>query len=152
MICGHMEAEDIIEDGKTIKELTRVLPTTDLTTLRDEITYENLIIFDREKEVVQEEMQALAKMNQSNQCLQMYSDGSVKIMLKAGTYVWMVAKKNQAGKLVRSKIRAIGKEVVSQIECARIHSYRAEAIGLLSGLKFLQHVEWKGQVKRHTDS
>ena len=66
------KAEDIIEDEKTIKELPRVLPTTDLTTLRDEITYENLIIFDREKEVVQEEMQALAKMNQSNKCLQMY--------------------------------------------------------------------------------
>jgi hypothetical protein len=58
---------------------------------------------------VQEEMQALAKMNHADQCLQMYSDGSVKNMLKAGTYAWMVAKKNQAGKLVRSKIRAMGK-------------------------------------------
>ena len=111
-----------------------MLPATDSTTLHDELTYEKLIIFDREKEVVQEEMRALTKMNHEDQCLQMYSDGS-------GTYVWMVAKKKQAGKLVRSKIRAMGKEVVSQIECARIHSYRAEDIGLLSGLMFLQHVE-----------
>ena len=36
---------------------------------------------------------------------------------------------------MRSKIRAMGKDIVSQIECARIHSYRAEAIGLLSGLQ-----------------
>ena len=55
------KAEDIIEDGNKIKDLTRVLPTTDFTSLRDELTYEKLIIFDREKEVVQEEMQALKK-------------------------------------------------------------------------------------------
>ena len=72
-----------------------MLPTTDFTSLRDELTYEKLIIFDREKEVVQEEMQALKKMNHENQCLQMYSDGSVKNMLQSGTYAWMVAKKNR---------------------------------------------------------
>jgi hypothetical protein len=48
----------------------------------------------------------------------MYSDGSVKNMLEAEAYAWMVAEKiQQASKLVRRKIRATGKEVVSQIEC-----------------------------------
>ena len=37
----------------------------------------------------------------------------------------MIAKRNQADKLIRSNIRAMGKEVVSQIECVRIHSYTA---------------------------
>ena len=55
------KAEDIIEDGNKIKDLNRVQPTTDFTSLRDELTYEKLIIFDWEKEVVQEEMQALKK-------------------------------------------------------------------------------------------
>ena len=91
-------------------------------------------------------------MNQPDQCLQMYSDGSVKNMMKDGTYAWMVAKKNKKGTLIRSKIRAMGKEQVSSIECVRIHSYRAEAIGLLAGLMFLQHIKWVGKVEWHTDS
>ena len=82
-------------------------------------------------------------------CTQMVQ---LKNMLKAGTYAWMVAKKNQAGKLVRSKSWTMEKEAVSQIGCVRMHSYRAKAIGLLSGLMFLQHVEWKGHVEWHTDS
>jgi hypothetical protein len=82
----------------------------------------------------------------------MYSDDLVKHMLKSGTYAWVVAKNNQACKLVRIKLRAMGKDAVSQIKCVRTHSYRAGAIGLLSGLIFLQHAEWKGHVEWHIDS
>ena len=46
----------------------------------------------------------------------MYSDGSVKNMMKDGTYAWMVAKKNKKGTLIRSKIRAMGKEQVHSID------------------------------------
>ena len=56
-----MEKQKISLVMEKNKELTRVLPATDSTTLRDKLTYEKLIIFDRKKEVVQEEMRALVK-------------------------------------------------------------------------------------------
>ena len=45
---------------------------------RKEPTYEDLIIFDRPAHEVSDEIKAVDTMNQPDQCLQMYSDGSVK--------------------------------------------------------------------------
>ena len=146
------KTDTIIEEGQCIKDQPRTRRVEKCRAQGKEPTYENLIVFDIPTHEVEDEIKAVDKMNQPDQCLQMYSDGSVKNMMKDGTYAWMVAKKNKKGTLIRSKIRAMGKEQVSSIECVRIHSYRAEAIGLLSGLMFLQHIKWVGKVEWHTDS
>ena len=96
-------------------------------------------------------MQESTKINHENQCLQMYSDGSVKNMVQSGTYAWMVTKKTNRQTSTKQNT-GNGERSSCQIECVRIHSYTAEAIGLLSGLLFLQHVDWKGRVEGHTDS
>ena len=54
--------------------------------------------------------------------------------------------------LKMTALRAVGKEQLQTTECTRIHSYRAEALGLLSGLLFLNSINWKGKVEWYTDS
>ena len=122
------KTDAIIEEGQCIKDQPRTKRVEKCWTKRTEPTYEDLIIFDRPAHEVNDEIKAVGKMNRPDQCLQMYSDGSVKNVMEDGTYGWMVAKKDKKGTLIRSKIRAMGKEQVSNIECVRIHSYRAEAI------------------------
>ena len=80
------KTDTIIEEGQCIKDQLRTRRVEKCSAQCKEPIYEDLVIFDRPTHEIKDEIKAVEKMNQPDQCLQMYSDGSVKNMMKDGTY------------------------------------------------------------------
>jgi hypothetical protein len=104
------------------------------------------------KEETEKDMREMENYNTKDNTIYMYSDGSVRYMTKEGTYAWVVANKTKNGQVKMSNIRAIGKEKLSKLECVKIHSYRTEALALMTGLMYLKERKWKGNIQWYTDS
>ena len=109
----------------------------------------------------------------ANKHIVIVSDGSVRNQIKEGTFAWHVAernKKNTKNVNIPSNnekntytysyfgIEGAGREIIPEEESNKlttkeIHSYRMEAMALLSGLLYLRKkIKWKGTVEWHTDS
>ena len=96
-----------------------------------------------------------------NDKLIVVSDGSVKNKDMRGTYAWALLKTIQ-NKLQWAHIEGWGMDSVNtktgkkrqyETYTKELHSYRMEAMGLLSGLIFLRYtLRWKGTVEWHMDS
>ena len=90
------------------------------------------------------------------------SDGSVLDSHTGGTWAWHLL--NKIGeKYTRWGVEAVGVEWLGKaviqmegpppLDTLQSHSYRTEALAVLSGLTFLRvELEWKGTVEWHTDS
>ena len=78
------------------------------------------------------------------------SDGSVRDYRKQGTWAWTLMTQYEPQPW---GIQGKGREWVTGSETQETHSYRTEAIGLLSALTFIRtELRWKGKVSWHMDS
>ena len=81
-----------------------------------------------------------------------------------GAYAWHVFTKDQFGKCIPWEIEGVGREHVGKIivgltpaqrplDTMEAHSYRMEALALLSGLVFMRvDIQWQGHITWYTDS
>lgn len=93
--------------------------------------------------------------------LEVVSDGSVKNKDMRGTYAWAILKRNN-NNLQWTNVEGWGMDHIKTrngrkyqygIYTKQLHSYRMEAMGLLSGMIFLRYtLKWKGTVKWYLDS
>jgi len=92
--------------------------------------------------------------NDSTQTLHGVSDGSVKDCQMGGTFAWALLTK--AGDVYQpTGADAVGWEDLDEdkLPTQEVHSYRMEAIGLLSVLTFLRtEIKWKGKLEWHMDA
>jgi hypothetical protein len=88
------------------------------------------------------------------------SDGSVKDNQQGGTFAWAIIKEKvqhglQPMEYVPTGVEAYGREdlPITKLPTEEAHSYRMEALGLLSALKFLRtEIQWTGTLDWHIDS
>ena len=79
------------------------------------------------------------------------SDGSVYDHKVAGGFAWNLYERMPSNELRDTGITGVGKEEHTSMEIHSIHSYRAEALGLLAACTFLRQHEYRGKIEWHTD-
>ena len=97
-----------------------------------------------------------------HETIEVVSDGSVKDNLYRGTWAWALVRRDKNNRPYKLGIEATGKESIGgvtqigkniDLHTKELHSYRMEAMALLSGLNYLRRViQWEGTVTWHTDS
>ena len=92
----------------------------------------------------------------STTILHIASDGTVRDSQKRGNWSWFAFLRKLNGSYEKNGYEAVGTEVLPQQlkhYTEEVHSYRMEALGLLSGLMHLRTVvNWKGTLEWHMDS
>ena len=100
----------------------------------------------------------------AKQKLYVASNGSVLDTQHGGSYAWHLFHKDETGICVPWGIEGIGREHLGKLQIGLVgkhrpletkesHSYRMEAVALLSGLVYLrEETQWLGTVEWHTDS
>ena len=102
--------------------------------------------------------------NDSTQRICIASDGTVTDQQMGGAYAWHVFTKDQFGQCIPWQIEGVGREHIGKItvgltpeqrplDTMEAHSYRMEALALLSGLVFMRvDIKWQGHITWYTDS
>ena len=92
------------------------------------------------------------------------SDGTVTDQQMGGAYAWHIFTKDQFGQCIPWQIEGVGREHIGTIivgltpeqrplDTMEAHSYRMEALALLSGLVFMRvDIKWQGHITWYTDS
>jgi len=79
------------------------------------------------------------------------SDGSVLDSNDQGTWAWTIMTSGKTPEPMG--IHGRGREWVNGLETQETHSYRMEALGLLSALTYIRiRLRWKGKIQWHMDS
>ena len=91
--------------------------------------------------------------NNKNETLMAVSDGSVRNGTQGGTWAWSIIDTDKQGNLNPVGIIGMGRERASKLATQTTHSYRMEALGLLSLMTAARYdLQWKGEVELYMDN
>ena len=100
-----------------------------------------------------ESMEYLETNNAVNKTLMAVSDGSVRDGTQGGTWAWSIIDYDEQGNLIPIGIIGKGRERASLLITQPTHSYRMEALGLLSLMTFARYdLKWEGGIELHMDN
>ena len=93
-------------------------------------------------------------LNSEKATMVMVSDGSVKDITTGGTWAWALIWRDLCTEEMSPwGIEGSGREKVRGLDTAEAHSYRMEALGLLSALRFLRtEIKWNVKLDWYIDS
>ena len=97
----------------------------------------------------------LDRANSTEDTIHGVSDGSVRESQEEGTFAWALLHKIDGNTYEPMGVSAQGWEGLysTKLPTQEVHSYRMEALGLLSVLTYLRtEIRWKGKVEWHIDS
>ena len=93
--------------------------------------------------------------NSPDEIIHGVSDGSVRESQEEGTFAWALLNKKDDDTYEPMGVSAQGWEgfYCTKLPTQEVHSYRMEALGLLSVLTYLRkEIRWKGKIEWHIDS
>ena len=98
-------------------------------------------------------VERIKRKNKTDETLMAESDGSVRNGTQGGTWAWSIIEYDKQVNLNPMGIIGRGREKTPQLDTQMTHSYRMEALGLLSLMTYARYdLQWKGEIDLHMDN